>query len=375
VSQSSASARADRLAGRLLSYTSAKELDLAAPITAAHPHSGVVVRGDPALRELRQWKAAGYQQVLVVDPGAWADKEATSTEPLELPSGEGLFAAPTLDEWASSTLSAGADLVLTPSRFIRAGDWAALRAVLRAGQATPLPGVRTLVATDAVMLEPAHLTRFLTTLCDEADPDRLAFVFADRKEPLAHRERAAGLRAVVGRFPGCLVVGVDVLGGTDALGHGAAAAVGIRSGLRWPRRPGDKGGFPPAKGYAPGLFLRELWETRSPSVYSDWYRDSAGTPTCAECGGLAVGRFSNHPRDKEQILRHNVHAWLDVLTEITSRPGTSGREWLARERLRALAAHGELRPRAGMKVDKLLRYLCELDDPARRRTTSTGQWC
>jgi hypothetical protein len=73
----------------------------------------------------------------------------------------------------------------------------------------------------------------------------------------------------------------------------------------------------------PGLFLRELWETRSPSVYADWFANRRA-PTCAACGGRSLDRFSSHPLDKQQVLRHNVHAWLDVLDEISGRPSANG---------------------------------------------------
>ena len=187
-------------------------------------------------------------------------------------------------------------------------------------------------------------------------------------------ERIAGLRALLRAFPDSLILGVDVLAGTDAITHGGGAAIGVISSMRRPTRPADPGGGPRAKGWLPGLFLPQLWETRGPQIYADWYANSP-TPTCADCGGRDMTTFTEHPTDKQQILDHNVHAWLRVHTEIRRRTRAAAREWLAQERLRALEAHAQLQPRNGpMDADPVLRALCELDDPHGRRTTPTGGW-
>lgn len=361
----------DVLAGRLLSYCAAGDVDLIDGLLRAHPATGLVVRGAKACDVLAQLPESGSTHPLVVDLGAWAGTEASVEAPMCLPV-DGLFPVD-LDMWASSLIDHGASVVLTPSLFVRCADWAALRAVLRTGATTSRSQVRTLVPTDAAMLEPALLGVFLRVLTEHAGGRRLVFVFADRKEPLAGRDRMVGLRSVLVHFPGSLVMGADVLAATDVVARGGVGAVGLTGSLRRPRRPGDRGG-PPAKGWIPGLFLRQMWETRSPSVYADWFANSP-SPTCSDCGGRALDGFSADPNDKRQVLRHNVHAWLDVHTEITRRQPAAAKEWLHWERCRGLAAHAALRPvPARLKADALLRALCELDDPQQRRITPTGDW-
>lgn len=78
-----------------------------------------------------------------------------------------------------------------------------------------------------------------------------------------------------------------------------------------------------------------MWETRSPQIYADWYANSP-TPTCEDCGGRDMTTFTEHPSDKQQIVDHNVHAWLGIHTEIRRRTQAAAREWLAQHRLRAL---------------------------------------
>jgi len=361
------------LAGRLLGYTNTDNLWSAAVVTGTAEGSGLIVRGRDCVRNLRQLRASGQTQLLVADTALWTNTDATTTTPMLVPESDGLFAT-TLDDWAASVISAGADVVLTRSLFVREGDWGALRAVLRVGEEATRPDVMTLVATDAAMLGPTYRPRFLDILARGVRGERpLAFVFADQREPLSRRERIAGLRALLAQHPASLLLATDMLAGTDVITRGGGAAVGVTSSLRHPARPRDDGG-PPAVGWVPGLFLRQLWETRSPATYADWYADSP-LPTCEDCGGRAMTTFTNHPDDKAQILKHNIHGWLAVFGEIRRRQPTAARDWLNHERRRALAAHADLRPRStALQADRLLRSLCELDDPEQRRTTATGGW-
>lgn len=363
----------DVLAGLLLAYGAAQDVGQVEDVVREHPASGFVVRGAKGCDTVARLRLAGLAQPLVFDLGAWSKQVATAAAPMGLPI-DGLFPIE-LDRWACDVAGRGASVVLTPSRFVSLGSWAALRAVLRVGAAVAVPQVRTLVATDAAMLEPARRGKFLDTIGVHAGGRRLAFVFADKKEPLAHRERMTGLRSVLARFPGSLVLGAEVLAATDVVAHGGSAAVGLTGGLRRPLRPGDGGGGPQmSKGWMPGLFLRQIWETRSPGVYADWFANSA-SPTCGECGDRALDGFSPDPADKRAVLRHNVHAWMQVHAEIMRRRPDAARDWLHRDRCRGLDAHAEMRPiPATLKADALLRALCELDDPQQRRTTATGQW-
>lgn len=364
----------DVLAGRLLSYCDARDVGVVEDLTEAHPSSGLVVRNKDAVSAVARLREAHVTQPLVVDIGAWSNAAASKALPMRLPEGDGLFPPIGLDEWAAGIVARGATVVLTPSLFVRCIDWPTLRAVLRTGRSASAPQLRTLVATDAAMLDPAHLAPFLETLAAQAGERQLAFAFAGKSEPLARRGRIAGLRKVLARFPGSLVIAANVLLGTDVVAQGGAAAVGLTGGLRRPHRPWDTGGPALANGWVPALFLRQLWETRSPSTYADWFANSP-SPTCTDCGGRALDGFSNHPADKEQVLRHNVHAWLGVQTEITRRRPAAAQDWLNTERCRGLAAHAAIRPiPVTLQADMLLRALCELDDPQQRRTTPTGQW-
>jgi hypothetical protein len=374
--------RVEQVSGRLLCYVApnnAGDLSVvrqAAALTGRHGASGLVVRGGhthDVLRSLgraatRSSARQGARQQVVVDPGKWTKEVATADAPLGLTADEDVLIPLTLCEWAQSWLDAGADGVLTPSKFVPSDDWPALKAVLAAGTQVSDPRVATLVATDAAMLDQARLATFLDTVDEQRGGRPLAFVFAARSAPLARTARMAGLRALLGAFPDSLVVGGEVAVATDVLVHGGAAAIGLRSSQRQPRRPSDKGGGPQAEGWMPGMFVRELWETRSPAFYADWYANRPA-PFCARCG-RGPESFTTDKADKDAILIHNVHAWLDVLTDLR-REGTNARAWLVNERWRAYDAHRHVGPPGtGAPIDDLLAAVCDLDGPQQQRHTT-----
>lgn len=359
----------DAEVGRLLAYADAETAPLVAALTAAHPASGIVVRGSRAMAAIRALPDAYRRQPMVVDLAAWPTETATADAPFRLPAPDGLFPI-TLDSLAAAALGDGGALLLTPSRYVAGTDWVSLRAVLAAGAATERDDVVTHVVCHAAMLSPDHRAMFLRNLDEHARSRPLAFTFCGR---ITSRDSARGLRELVTEFPGSLVVGTDALAGCDIAARGVSAAIGVTGSLRRPAPPGtSKGGF--ANGFVPGLFLHPLWEFRSPTTYADWYANSP-SPGCAMCGGRPLDAFSNHPADKQAVLLHNVHAWLRVLDELRSRSPLEAQAWLDADRRRALAEHSVLRPGAGrLAADPLLRSLCEIDDLLGRRTDVTGRW-
>lgn len=373
----SAAGEDDVLAGRLLGYLAADDAFKVQDLIGSGQHTGLLLKGEGAPRTAWKIRQAGpLTRCVGVDVGAWSKSIASPQRPMQLAApADGLFPID-LRVWADDVLrGAAADFVLTPSLFIQHADWTSLRHLLHA--TSPVRGrddVFTLIATDAAMLDAPQLACFLDTLLVHGPEQRLAFVFAGASKPLARPRRLAALRTLLAALPGSLVLGIEGLAGFDVLTHAGSAAIGLTGSLRRPQRPTDGGGGPVAKDFVPGLFLRELWETRSPRVYADWYANSQ-TPTCAECGGRAVDRFTRHDLHKQQILRHNLHAWMEVVTEVVEQAPSVARAWLADERVRGLQAHLALNSvRTPVEADAMLRAYCELDDPQHRRVALNGSW-
>jgi hypothetical protein len=334
----------------------------------ATTNSVLVVSSNEAIEQIASLRVTAPALDVIADTRHWASHFATPAEPTETSST--LF---DLDMWAASAvLRSGARRVLTPTGFVRLGDGASLAAVLIETAQANHPGLVTFIATDADALTPKHLPDFLGAL--EQTPDRqFAFLFAHKAKPLASYARLNGLRALLARFPGSYILGVDVPAGTDAIAHGAGwVGIGASSSRRWPRRPGDKGGGPLAAGYLPGTFLRELLEMRSPVIYADWYANSR-SPMCGTCG-RPLDSYRPTPSDKALIIAHNVHAIRDFALELTARPADQA-TWLNEQRVQALMRHTQLTSTGALvDADLTLRRLCELDDPQMRETSRTGAW-
>jgi hypothetical protein len=346
--------------GRLLAYADETSIAVAHPSTGSDMNSGMVVAKTHAPAEVRRLRDQGYGNPLVVDVCAWKKQDATVSSPMDLPPGEGLFPI-TLEDWSEGVLSSGASDVLSPSKFVSASDWPALKAVLTMGDSVDLPGFVTLVATDAAMLDESNFHKFLASLCEARRP--LAVVFAASRAPLSVKRRMKSVRKLVDTLPSALLLGVDALAGLDTVARGGAAAIGVTGGLRRPRRPTDTGGGGFAAGGLPGLLLRDLWEQRSPQTYADWYANKP-SPRCDLCGGRASDVFGNSNEEKHQILLHNLHTWMRVFSEMRDLETAARIAWLSEGRRNGLIAHASLRPaQVAREADPLLQQLVALDDP------------
>jgi hypothetical protein len=344
------------------------ELDLAASHCAAAGLT-LTVSSTEAIQQCALLHGVNPHLTLVADTRHWASHFASAQQPSEVSS-----QLIDLDTWAECVLVAsGASSVIMPTGFIRLGHTAALAAVLAELDQASHPGLVGFVATDAETLTPRYLPGFLEAL-GRSRHRPLAFLFADKRKPLAKYARLNGLRTLLSHFPGSHIHGIDALAGTDAIAHGAGwVGIGASSSRRWPQRPDDNEGGPPAAGYLPGCFLRELLETRSPAIYIEWYANSR-SPACGKCP-RPLDSCRPIPSDKALIIGHNMHGVHDFTRELTAQPAAEQAAWLNEERVRALMRHTQLTStEALVDADLTLRRLCELDDPYMRETTPAGRW-
>ncbi len=337
--------------------------------TAAHcARTGqtLVISSKQAAKHARDWTLRYPGLDVTIDGRHWASAVATT----ETPTAEStLF---DLDTWADLELSgSGAKRLLTPSLFVTFGDLDALDAQLAITGCIENPGLHTLVATDARMLQAKYRQGFFEVL-EASQTKRFAFVFADTRQPMGSFDRLDGQRQLLTRFPGSHIVGSDVAAGTDAMVHGAGwVGIGASSGRRMEHRPGDSGGGRRSADYLPGTWVRLLMEMRSPSIYADWYANEP-TPSCSKCS-RRLESYQPNSADKALMIAHNLHGITDFADEIVAVPDSERAAWLSSERVDAFLRHGRLMG-PNVDADRTLRMLCELDDPALRSTSPAGLW-
>lgn len=342
------------------------------PAAAAHcARSGqtLVVSSKKAVAEARPLTATHPGLDVTIDSRAWATAIATPDFPTAI--SDTLL---DLDLWTETELKAsGAQRILGPGLFLALGDHASLREQLRLFAAADHPSLVPYIATDADTLRAKHLPDFINVL-QTSSLEQFAFLFAHKSQPLAQYDRLQGLRRLLTAFPGSALLGADVPAGTDAMAHGAGwVGVGASSSRRMERRPGDPGGGSFSADYLPGTWLRELMELRSPSIYADWYANSA-TPTCPRCQ-RPLESYQPTSQDKTLLIAHNLHGITDFATEILGVSESERASWLDHERVEAFLRHGRLTSiGAKINTDRTLRQLCELDDPQYRTAGPAGVW-
>lgn len=359
-------ARLDTLAAGFVASADSKcsELELA----AEHCHQTgqtLVVSDDRAVLLARDLASRMPRLRVRADPGAWRHRDATADEPLA--GVDNLFG---VEGWYEQHFPVGGPVDgYTPSMFLRASDRSARQALLE--QTAELPAnITTRVAIEAAVLGVAHRDQFLEDLAPHRGR-KLAFVFADKKNPIANYQRIEGLRQVLNEHPGSEVDHVDPLIAADALASGATwVGVGASSARRMPRRPGDTGGGPPAAGYLPGLFLAELLELRSPMVYANWYANSR-SPYCPTCA-RRLDLFEATAADKAVIIEHNLHQTTTHIADLIAVAPDHRRAYLREVRLAALTHHLHLNPLGD--ISPVLRTLLELGDPQMRALSRAGIW-
>ncbi|WP_016890719.1 hypothetical protein [Mycobacteroides abscessus] len=329
----------------------------------------VIVRDQSDTEQIRDI-VSGVERTMpiIVDPGRWRRVAGRPGRPLDLPV-DGLIPT-SLAQWSDSYRQAtGADAVFTPTLFVAAGEWRTLSSLIKSFVSGLDPTDRTvpLVATDASMLNPGNLARFLNTLAPVQNR-RVAFVFAGGREIFAHCDRSAGLRAVLHQHQGAWILGVDGLIASDALSDNAGmVGIGVRSGMRWPAAPGNDSNAGFAMQGIPGVFNRDLFAYRSPPVYAHWYYDLVPA-ACSVCG-RPPHRYNPSPQDKDAITAHNVHAAAYLCATLLRIPHNERRAWLQTERIEAATLHRELR---SAQADKTLIALINRDNPGWRMPAPIG---
>jgi hypothetical protein len=353
--------------GFVASETSWCDELLAAAAHCARAGQTLVVSSKNATMEALALAALYPDLDLMLDSRPWASRVATPDVPSAI--SDMLL---DLDTWADIELHASrARRVLAPVLFVRAGDYASLRAQLDVLGSTTHPGVVPYIATDADMLRARHLPDFLELL-EASSVQKFAFQFAHKAQPLGQYDRLRGLRQLLTHLPGSLLIGADVPAGSDAMVHGASwVGIGASSGRRMERRPGDPGGGRRSADYLPGTWVRPLMAMRSPSIYADWYANSP-TPTCPRCR-RPLESYQPIASDKTLLITHNLHGIADFAGEIMAVPAADRPAWLNAERVEAFLRHGLLTG-SSISADMTLRRLCELDDPQLRETRPAGAW-
>lgn len=301
------------LHGRLLAQVGPGEAEDFADLGNA-AGGGLIMSGLTAVDAGRRLRDKGYVGPLLMDRQRYRGaRRAPATVRFD-------------PDWMNRQRELGADLVLTDSGYVAAGDTRGLTSIL--DQAAALQGVLAVLPVANTWTYGRGLKELLART--EAFPHPIGLVIEHSADPLGTLRILGGVLELLASNRTVMVLCSDV-SAVGLLAHGAfAAGYGSISSLRhlYPIKPKGSRGTSPIKTEA------ALWPFGMALHYvSRLYRavmTDRGAPQwdcyCEDCLGLSVDRFLTLP--SVAVHRHNYAGLLKRRDEIMSTPsGDRARVW------------------------------------------------
>lgn len=332
------SAVEQRLSRRVLVVASTEAIQTAAHIDTAG--GGLVVAGADAMRTVRQLKRAYPNLTLLADPTSHTAHVASEGEPFML-GGEGLFQF-TLSDHLAGQISAGADIAVTPTGFIEAGDAKALKAAMEMVNAVDRDDVLFLLPTHPRWCAEPNVQQLIAVAQRSRHP--VALTLGHKTDPLVTKGVPAGFRRFFSEVGWAMPWRTD-LAAFDALAHGAkAAVVGQLPSLRRINLPGEKGFAGRPGEQFPSVLMTDLLRySRVSHMRENWFASvSAYACECSVCDGRAIDRFSGSPEHRLEAHLHNLAMITSMRQDIDGLTQPQITQWWRRRLLDAEEAHIQL---------------------------------
>jgi hypothetical protein len=316
------------LQGRILVHTRAPDAEPVLSLIGARP-SGIVLTGTRGART-----AARLRQVmrldcpLLLDPAAYETEVATPEQPFWLGEGDRQFVKPTLGSFLSDLLAAGADAVLTPTKYIRRGEIEALEAVLDTSADLP-PEAVLAIPLDVDWIAPERVGK-LAGLLNRSPAPKAVMLGGQFNPPERVANGLPGLRRLAGEVADIALFRTD-LAAFDGLAHGAlSGAIGTSSTLRHIIPPGERpftSNHPDAEpDNSPHLLVRDLVHYVKGSALADGFGDKAGPLCgCRHCRQRRLTSFLARGDWRDARL-HGVAVWTDWLPDLVDQPSLTDRQ-------------------------------------------------
>ncbi|SEG75957.1 hypothetical protein SAMN04489712_111102 [Thermomonospora echinospora] len=301
-------------------------------------HGGLVLCGRDCSARLREL-AGTFTGVLAEDCAAYEREVATPDAPFSLP--EGVLFGGDLDSALQEQLDRGATFAIAPTRYVRAGDSASLKAVMKT--------VNELERDDVVVPLPVSISWLRTegrtqlTAVIRAIRHPVALILGGQYDPLQQFAKAPeNLRGLLADVPGTGLWRTD-LAGFDALAHGGGfAAIGAGGSVRHLVPAGERAESSGGGPNYPSVLVPELLRFSTAKFLADAYANT--TPPrchCARCDGRYLDAFFDRTdAAKAAAHAHNSATWNSWLPDFLEQPTLTDRQrwWQGRCKL-AVDAH------------------------------------
>ncbi len=343
-STTSTSAR-DLLTGRTLFVTG--DRDALHHALLVDPNvEGLVLTSSNMYKDLPRVRRSAPGVITIVEPKYAMTEFATPERPFIVPSADdGLFRW-SVAEALDHQRRAGADVAITPTGYIQAGEPDTVRAAVKAGNALRRDDMLLHVFLAPTYLRPDNLGQTTAILANASSP--IALTVGSTRNPMDHRGVVDGVRHLVDKLEWVMPWRTD-LEAFDAMAHGApAASIGTIPSTRH-GVPAGKRGQANNDDRSPAVLVPHLARYIRSGQLRRWFAATSGpTCNCLVCRGRPLDRFDDNDADRVTAMRHNLLTTRKVRDDLFGAPVM--REAWYEFIDAALVAHAELRAAASVKV-------------------------
>lgn len=312
---------------------------------------------------------------LLIDPARYIDQTATADEPFALPGGEDALFGSGLDALLAGQRQCRAAAAITPSRYVQAGDSAALKALVCQARAIERDDVIVAVPVALAWLtQQQYLRQLIAGL--QRIPHPKAVMFGAQKNPFDTAAAVPNFRRLLAETTGVGLWRADVPAAFDCIAHGGAfAAIGAGGSLRHLIPAGEQPDSSEPRMHTPSVLLPAMLRYSLGRVIADRYA-SVPAPRCGcvVCDGATLNRFDSTSGDaRASAHAHNAAVWSAWLSDLFSHfAGAARQQWWRGFCQAAVDAHEQenarLRQMGAFKPPPALRRLAALPLPASRHS-------
>lgn len=302
-------------------------------------HGGLVLTGANPVRAARRCREEqAFGGPILFDVAAAEGNIATRERPFD-ESGDRLVEA-TLEERVQGQIDAGADAALTPTGYLRAGDFGAVEAAIGRAVGLRRDDVILSLPMDVGWLARGLIDKVIGLLAEVPIP-KAVMLGGQFNPPQRVLDGVLGLRRLIAEVTNVALFRTD-LAGLDAVAQGClAASIGTSSALRRIVPPGEAA-YGPAGGddRSPSVLVPDLLAYVRGGVLADRFGDRPAPPCrCARCGGRGIVGFLRQEDWKDARL-HGVAVWTEWARNLLYPDSLDGRRRYWRRLCRdAIAAH------------------------------------
>jgi hypothetical protein len=303
-------------------------------------HGGLVLCGQNAGRQARQLRLMGYQGLLVIDPAAYERAAASTDEPFALPPEGRLFGA-SLEEVLQEQLDCGANLAMTPTRYVHAGEADALKAVMRAAQSIQRNDFIVTVPVAVAWLRDESLLQLAAVLKEIPQPK--ALILGGHYDPMDTANAPKNLRYLAQEVRGLGLWRTD-LAAFDCIAYGGLfAAIGAGGSLRHLTPQDEK---PQASSFPhwPAVLVPDLLNfVRADSLARRYANTPPPRCSCQVCNDSFLDRFNHLGSEaRAEAHAHNAATWSSWLPDLFDHQSLGDRQLWWKNRCRAAVDNHEV---------------------------------